>query len=193
MMESPVMTTKTAEGTTIITAEELLRLPRGKHRYELVKGELREMSPASSRHGRVAMRLGSLLEQFVRKNKLGAVYAAETGFKLRETPDTVRAADVAFIAQERIPAEGEPEDFWAIAPDLVVEVVSPYDTAVEVQDKVTDWLQAGCRLVWVVYPNTQTVTEYRSLAEARVLTAAQNLEGGQVVPGFSCLVSELFE
>lgn len=193
MMESPVMTTKTAEGTTITTAEELLRLPRGKHRYELVKGELREMCPASSRHGRVANQIAFLLTNHIRQHKLGAVYAAETGFKLRENPDTVRAADVAFIAQERIPAEGEPEGFWAIAPDLVVEVVSPGDTAVEVQDKVTDWLQAGCRLVWVVYPNTQTVTEYRSLAEARVLTAAQNLEGGQVTPGFSCLVSELFE
>lgn len=144
-MESPVMTTKTAEGTTITTAEELLRLPRGKHRYELVKGELREMCPASSPHGRVANQIAFLLTNHIRQHKLGAVYAAETGFKLRENPDTVRAADVAFIAQERIPAEGEPEGFWAIAPDLVVEVVSPGDTAVEVQDKVTDWLQAGCR------------------------------------------------
>jgi Uma2 family endonuclease len=138
------------------------------------------------------MRIGSLIEQFARKNKIGTVYAAETGFQLRENPDTVRAADAAFIAQGRIPADGEPEGYWAIAPDLVVEVVSPSDSASEVQNKVTDWLDAGCRLVWVVYPDTTTITEYRSLTEVRVLTAEQSLDGGDVLPGLTCPIGEIF-
>jgi len=176
----------------LITADELLQLTQDGPRYELIKGELIEMSPAGPRHGRIAMRLGSLLEQFTRQTGLGVVYAAETGFKLSENPDTVRAADAAFVAQTRIPAAGEPEGYWAIAPDLVVEVVSPSDAAATIQTKVTDWLAAGCRLVWVVYPDTQTVTEYRSLTEVRVLTRQDKLSGGDVLPGFTCLIGELF-
>ncbi len=191
-----VMTKSETQMTTTsspMTATELLHLPRAGLRYELVKGELLEMSPTGSRHGRIAMRLGALLEQYTRQQKLGVVYAAETGFKLQENPDTVRAADAAFVAQERIPPEGEPEGYWAIAPDLVVEIVSPSDSALLVQAKVTDWLEAGCRLVWVVYPDTRTVTEYRSLKEAQVLRDDQNLTGGEVLPGFSCAIAKIFE
>ena len=194
-METTLTATK-AKGTLTsgpMTAEQLLRLPPDGRRYELVEGELKVMTPASPRHGRIAMRMGSLIEQYARQHDLGIVYAAETGFQLRENPDTVRAADAAFVAKSRIPPEGEPEGYWAIAPDLVVEVVSPSDSASEVQSKVSDWLEAGCQLVWVVYPDTQTVTEYHSLTEIRVLTAGQSLEGGDTLPGFACLVSEIFE
>lgn len=189
-----MMTTKpdAPAASAPVTADQLLQLPENGTRYELVKGDLIEMSPASPRHGRIAMRIGALLEQYVRQQKLGVVYPAETGFKLQENPDTVRAADAAFVAQARIPAEGEPEGYWAIAPDLVVEVVSPSDSALLVQGKVTDWLAAGCRLVWVLYPDTRTVTEYRSLADVRVLTANENLDGADVLPGFSCAVVDLF-
>jgi Uma2 family endonuclease len=176
----------------LVTTDKLLELSAQDHRYELVKGKLIEMSPAGTRHGRIAGNALFYLLSFAKENKLGVVYAAETGFKLTENPDTVRAADAAFIAQERFPPEGEPEGYWAIAPDLVVEVVSPSDSAQMVQAKVTDWLTAGCRLVWVVYPDTQTVTEYHSLSEARVLTHQQKLEGGAVLPGFECLIEQLF-
>jgi Uma2 family endonuclease len=194
-METALTATK-AKGVLTsgpMTADELLRLRPDGRRYELVKGELKVMTPASPRHGRIAMRVGSLIEQYARQHDLGIVYAAETGFQLRKNPDTVRAADAAFVAKSRIPPEGEPEGYWATAPDLVVEVVSPSDSASEVQSKVADWLEAGCRLVWVVYPDTQTVTEYRSLTEIRVLTAEQPLEGDDVLPGFACGVSEIFE
>jgi Uma2 family endonuclease len=175
-----------------MTADQLLQLPPDGHRYELIEGELKVMTPAGSRHGRIANTVAFLLTQHVRHHDLGIVYAAETGFQLRENPDTVRAADAAYVAKRRIPPEGEPEGYWAIAPDLVVEVVSPSDSASEVQSKVADWLEAGCQLVWVVYPDTQTVTECHSLAEIRVLTTGQSLEGGHVLPGFACLVSEIF-
>lgn len=176
-----------------MTADELLQLPHLGQRYELVKGELKKMSPASPRHGRIANIVAFLLTQHARQHNLGVVYAAETGFKLGENPDTVRAADAAFVAQSRIPADGEPEGYWAIAPDLVVEIVSPSDSALAVQSKVTDWLAAGCRLVWVVYPDTQTVTEYHSLTEVQVLTAEEILKGDDVLPGFTCPINQLFE
>jgi Uma2 family endonuclease len=184
--------TDTVATPTSVTADELLRLSHTGRRYELIRGELKEMSPAGPRHGRIAMRLGSLIEQYVRQHNLGVVYAAETGFKLRENPDTVRAADASFVAQNRIPSTGEPEGYWAIAPDLVVEVVSPNDTALEIQSKVSDWLAADCRLVWVIYPDTQMVMEYRSLTEARMLTIEETLEGFDVLPGFTCPISQIF-
>ena len=187
-----VETASPVQPKQIITAEQLLGIYKPGRRFELIKGELREMSPAGSRHGRIAMRLGALLEHFTRSHNLGVVYAAETGFKLHENPDTVRAADAAFVAQERIPAEGEPDGFWAIAPDLVVEVVSPGDKATEIQSKATGWLEAGCRAVWVVYPHNQTVVVYHSLTDIRVLTADQSLEGGDVLSGFSITINQIF-
>ena len=84
--------------TQLMTADELLKLPRGRFRYELVKGELRTMSPAGDEHGIVIMNLAAPLAVHVKTNKLGFVYGAETGFKIATNPDTVRAPDIAFIA-----------------------------------------------------------------------------------------------
>jgi Uma2 family endonuclease len=178
--------------TKILTAEELMDLPEDGFRYELVKGELVKMTPTGLRHGRIAMRLGSRLEQHASKHNLGSVYAAETGFLLASDPDTVRAPDASFVAAGRIPPEGEPDKFGPFAPDLAVEVISPSDRVVEVEEKVMEYLEAGTRLVWVVNPNAETVTEYRSLTQVRILTSDDVLEGGDVLPGFKCPVREIF-
>ena len=86
--------------TNPMTAQQLAALPDDGKRYELVRGELHMMSPAGHEHGRVAMRLGSQLEQHVRGHQLGTVYAAETGFLIAREPDTVRAPDVAFVSAQ---------------------------------------------------------------------------------------------
>jgi Uma2 family endonuclease len=190
MMERVMERTKIK---TLMTAEELLRLPDDGLRYELVRGELIVMTPASPRHGRIAMQLGRLLANHVAEHQLGEVYAAESGFKLAQDPDTVRAPDLSFIVRERIPPQEEQDGFWALAPDLVAEIISPNDTAQDVQTKVVEWLAAGVRLVWVVYPDERMVTEYRSLTQVRVLTAGDSLDGGDVVPGFTCPLSDLFD
>ncbi|HXV99305.1 MAG TPA: Uma2 family endonuclease [Anaerolineae bacterium] len=75
---------------------------------------------------------------------------------------------------------------------MVVEAVSPSDTALDVQSKVTDWLAAGCRLVWVIYPDTQSAVAYHSPANIRMIASDQTLEGGDVLPGFACPIQELF-
>lgn len=176
-----------------MTAEELLGLPDDGKRHELVEGELKEMTPAGARHGSAAAALTVLLGQHVGAKRLGTVLAAETGFIISRNPDTVRAPDVSFVAQERIPPEGPPEGYWELAPDLAVEVVSPNDTAAGVQSKVQMWLESGVRLVWVVYPETRSVVAYRSLKEISTFTAGDTLGGGDVVPGFECKVAEIFE
>ncbi|MDQ3804313.1 MAG: Uma2 family endonuclease [Acidobacteriota bacterium] len=178
--------------TQLVTADELLLLPRGRFRYELVEGELRTMPPAGEEHGAVAMNLAAPLTLYVKANKLGLVLAAETGYKLAANPDTVLAPDVAFVRRERVEQTGIMKGFREGAPDLAVEVMSPGDTPKEVTEKAGKWLAAGALAVWVVNPKRRTVTVYRSLKDATTLTEADELDGGEVVPGFRCRVSELF-
>ena len=176
----------------LMTADELLALPRGEFRYELVNGELKKMSPAGHYPGRIIMELASPLQVFVKKAKLGKVYAAETGFVLTTNPDTVRAPDIAFIRQERVAEVGRSKGFWKGPPDLAVEVISPSDTVGEVEGKVHMWLERGTRLVWLVSPKLCNVTVYRSLIDIETLTEKEILDGGDVVPGFQISVAEIF-
>lgn len=187
LSDSPTTTKKT------MTAVDLYNMPDHGGHHELVKGELIPMSPASTLHGDIAMRLGSHMWNYATENNLGKVFAAETGFILAQNPDTVRAPDVAFVAKERIPEEGVPETgFWAIAPDLVAEVVSPNDRQSEVQDKVTDYLASGVRLVWIVDPQTKTVMVYQHPQQVQLLLASDALNGGDVLPGFELPLAKLF-
>lgn len=176
----------------LMTADELLALPRGEFRYELVNGELKKMSPAGQKHGRIIVRLTVPLAKHVLDHHLGEVYAAETGFKLRSKPDTVLAADIAFVRRERLEDLGETEGYWPAAPDLAVEVNSPSDTVREVEKKVMEWLGFGTRLVWVVSSKLHTVTVYRSLTDIAVLTEKDILDGGDVVPGFQLSIADIF-
>ncbi len=175
-----------------VTAEELLRMPDDGFRYELVRGELRRMTPAGSVHGRVAMNIGTALNNRVKAHDLGTVYAAETGFRLATDPDTVRAPDVAFVRRERVEAVGEVEGYWPGAPDLAVEVISPDDSHAEVEGKVFDWLEAGTKMVLVVNPHRRSVTLYRSQSDITILTGTDVLDGGDLVPGFKLSLREIF-
>lgn len=180
-----------AEIVGTATADELLRLPDNGFRYELVRGELRRMSPAGFRHGEVALRLGSSLSQHVRAHGLGRALAAETGFLLASNPDTVRAPDVAFVREARVPSGCTPSGFWPGTPDLAAEVVSPGDSWSEVREKVRDWLDAGCAMVLVLDPRERSVTVFRD-GDVRILLGHDVLEGGEVVPGWTVPVRELF-
>jgi len=177
----------------LLTAEELLRMPDSASGYELIAGELRKKSPANRTHCIVAGRLHSLLGQYVLQHKLGETLVAEPGFVLARDPDTVRVPDIAFLRSERLRRRDRREAFWAGAPDLAVEVVSPNDTHSEVDEKVKAWLDAGAAMVWVVNPASRSVTVYRSPTRIKTLTEKDELDGEDVVPGFRCRVSEIFE
>ena len=166
----------------IMTADELLQIP-DKH-AELVRGVLVVREPPGLRHGRIALELGRRLADHVAAGRLGRVYV-ESGFKLSSNPDTVRGPDVAFISQTRLP-EPEPVGYPALAPDLVVEILSPGDRPGEVLGKVADWLSAGTRLVWVIDPERRLARVYRSDGTEEIVTADRALQGADVVPGFAC-------
>lgn len=150
------------------------------------------MSPASQQHGRLGMRVSGPLDRYVEEHGLGIVFAAETGFRLASSPDTVLAPDVAFVRQERVDAIGDVEGYWPGAPDLAVEVVSRHDLYTAVEEKVIDWLEAGAGMVVVVNPRKRTVTVYRSLTAITILTEQDTLDGGDVVPGWPLPVRDIF-
>jgi len=174
-----------------MTADELLRLKLPDKRTELVRGVLVVREPPGYLHGRVAAKLAHFLMNHVGANDLGCVLAAETGFKLSTDPDTVRAPDVAFIRRDRLP-EPPPTGYAELAPDLVVEVLSPDDRPGEVLAKVADWLNADVKLVWVVDPRHRCVRVYRENGSESLLTERGALDGEDVVPGFTCPVATIF-
>ena len=176
----------------LLSAEEFFEFSFHNRRAELIHGEVFDMSPAGGEHGIIAMRLGGRLFAYAEEHKSGEVCAAETGFIVRRNPDTVRAPDVAFISHERMGSTRRPKKFWPFAPDLAVEVVSPSDIAEESEQKVRDWFQGGTLQVWIVYPATHAIHVYRSATDVRILEDGDALTDDAVVPGFSCVVADIF-
>jgi Uma2 family endonuclease len=175
----------------VVTAEELLHRSLPDKQVELVRGRLIVREPPGYRHGVIAMAVATRIAEFVRLRELGVVVAAETGFKLFSDPDTVRAADAAFISRVRAP-DPPPRGYLALAPDLVVEVLSPTDRAGEVLNKVGDWLSAGSRLVWVIDPIRRRALVYRADGSVSLLAEHDALDGEDVLPGFSCSLTEVW-
>ncbi|MBL6705805.1 MAG: Uma2 family endonuclease [Planctomycetaceae bacterium] len=176
----------------IVTAADLLKLTEDGQRYELIEGEVRAMSPAGNKHGKIAMALGFRPAAFVQEHKLGAVCAAETGFLIQQDPDTVRDPDVTFVTQTRIDEVGPVDGYWTGDPDIVAEVVSPNDRFSDTEQKALSWLKAGSKIVWGVDPAQAHVTEYRGVSEILVLSSEENLTASQLLPGWEVTIAELF-
>ncbi len=181
-----------AVNTQLMTAEELLRLPRGTWRYELVNGKLRRMAPSGFTHGTVAAEIGARLTTFVREQGLGQVCAAETGFFLRRDPDTVRAPDAAFVSTATLERASPAGGFFPGAPDLAIEVISPSDTHTNVEEKVAEWLAAGTKVVVVLDPRRKATRICRPGGEVLTLGPADTLSVADLLPGWLVPLSEIF-
>jgi len=173
------------------TPEDLLFMEDG-HRYELIDGRLveRHMGALASLIGSTLMTLVGI---HVRAQRLGLVFNPECGYQIfGKEGNNVRFADGSFIRRGRLPDDRPPNGHMRMAPDLVVEVVSPNDLAYEVEQKVEDYLQVGVRLIWVVFPNTCRVMVYRPDGKVARLIATDELSGEDVIPGFTCRLDEVF-
>jgi len=177
----------------LMTADELLHLPRGTWRYELVNGALRRMTPAGHVDGRVAARVAARLGPFVEEPGFGEVYAAETGFLLRRSPDTVRAPDAAFVSADRLASMVlQPEGYFPGPPDFAVEVLSPSDTSRDVEAKVADWLECGCRAVLVLNPPTGTARLHRPGQTPEDFAPGNVVTVSDLLPGWSLDLAAIF-
>lgn len=177
---------------SLVTADELARMSFPDKQVELVRGVVIVREPPGTWHGRVAGRFFRRVEDFARARGLGEVFPQDTGFKIARDPDTVRGPDLAFVSRER--AEAIPREGYAeLAPDLVAEIVSPGDRPGEVLAKVSDWLEAGTRLVWLLYPHRPELRIYRADGTMSILGPDDILDGEGVLPDFALRVRELLD
>ena len=177
----------------LMTVEEFLRadVPDGK--AELVRGELRVTPPPGAPHGAAAINLVFLLGDHVRARKLGRVFGDSFGYVLTQLPHTVRVPDASFVRADRLPAEGIGPGLLEFAPDLAIEVLSPSESASELEEKLSDYAVAGVPLIWVVDPKRRTVRIMNLARPVRWLQESDTLDGEDVIPGFSCRVTDIFE
>ncbi|HEX5166832.1 MAG TPA: Uma2 family endonuclease [Thermomicrobiales bacterium] len=169
-----------------------MAMPDDGYRYELVRGELVRLPMSAHQSSRIAIRIANRIGPFVEAGNLGNIAGADGAYIFARDPYTVRIPDLSFVRAERLPPPDAWVKFLELAPDLAVEVVSPSDSANEIQDKVNEYLDVGVRLIWVVYPIQHTITVYSADRIGRVLTDADTLDGGDVLPGFSLPVAEIF-
>jgi Uma2 family endonuclease len=174
----------------LLTGEELFAMG-DIGRAELVKGELIYMSPTEHPHGYYEVNFVLALGAFVRTHKLGRVLSGEVGIYTSRNPDTVRGADVAFISNERL-AQVQSSSYLDVAPELIVEVMSPDDRWSEVNEKLEEYFAIGVKMIWVADPRGRQVYVYRSLTDIERFTADESLSAGEVLPGFNVPVAELF-
>jgi Uma2 family endonuclease len=170
------------------TEDDLRATPRDGQKYELVDGEIR-VSPAGARHEAVSLKLASRLLAYVASTGAGHAFGSSVGFRL--PGGNVRSPDASFVASGRFPGDTPPDDFGDLAPDLAVEVLSPSERPRHVLDKVGEYLEAGVRAVWVIDPRKAKAITYRSLSDVTELGADDDLEGGDVLPGFRCRLADI--
>ncbi|MBI3329217.1 MAG: Uma2 family endonuclease [Nitrospinae bacterium] len=157
--------------------------------YEIVAGQPEEKPMGGARHSGIGVRLIVRLAGHVEAHQLGGIYGPDAMFQIGENE---RIPDVAFVSAARLPAEGEPEGIWPLAPDLAVEIISPNDLYERVLRKVEEYFAGGVQQVWLISPEHQTITIYHSPTRTTILTEADDLVSDELLPGFHCRIADLF-
>ena len=186
-----VETMSTVAAKTEYTIEDLLAMPDGKS-FELVDGQLVEVN-VSNLSSFVATKTSTRLDNYCSTNDLGEVFGSDAYYEcFPDRPRHARKPDVSFIRKARLPADWFEQGYFRIAPDLAVEVISPGDSAYEVDEKITELLDAGVQLVWEINPEERIVFVHRG--DRPILKLKENvlLDGEDVIQGFSCRVGDLF-
>ena len=181
-----------ATSTALMTAEELMQLPRGYYRAELINGELITMPLPGLPHGRIATRIGRPLAQFVEDHDLGEVFIGDVGFQLTWNPDTVLGPDVSFISKVRLGEVMEINRYWQGPPDLAVEVYSPGYRPGKVNQRISRLCSFGTKQVWIVDLKRRSVAVYRSGSDVTTFSGSDYLESQDLFPGFRLSLDKIF-
>lgn len=176
---------------TPVTLEQFLAQPEDPfYRDEVSRGQLVREPPPSDLHGAVVIELALLLGSYLKEQPIGRLRSG-SGFLLQREPLTVRAPDIAFVCAPRLVGEYA-ATFFDGAPDLAIEVVSPANSASDMQEKIAQYFEAGTSIIWVVYPRTRSVALHHANGEIRLLAGDDLLSAPGVLPGFAVRVSALF-
>ncbi|WP_165244072.1 Uma2 family endonuclease [Paludisphaera soli] len=183
-----------ASNPRLMTAEEFLQADLGDGQFELVRGEVVRLSPPLYEHGFICSNLTFHLGSYARRTGFGHTASNDTSVQTQRGPDTVRGPDVLFFSNARWPKPKPAAVIPPIAPDVAVEVVSPGDRRGEIEAKVGEYLAAGTLAVWVVYPRKRSVVIHRDPeSPPDVLKDGDAIDDQPELPGFRCLVSEIFD
>ena len=186
-----------AVGSVLMTTEELLAMPDDGVDRELIRGELREsrMTTRSRLHCDVAAQLTYLLKQWRAQQPppRGKVYVGEVRVRLRRDPDTVVGIDLVYVSPAAEQAMGNNVSFIEGPPVLVIEIISPSDTAEGMSEKIREYQSAGVPLIWYVDPAVRTVTAYRLDGRHVLFNTHQDLTAEPELPGFCVPVATIFE
>lgn len=178
----------------LMTADDLAQMtPEPGYRYELIRGVVRRVAAAGARHGRIAFGVALRLGNHVEEDRLGSLFSSDTGFVIERDPEVIAMPDIGFVRTERMPPGETPEGYVPVVPDLAVEVVSPTDRWVDVEEKVALYLDNGVPLVWLFVPRLRVVRVYAAGKPVEELDEDGVLDGGEVVPGFRLAIRDVLE
>jgi Uma2 family endonuclease len=179
----------TATQPKLMTAEEFMAADLGEGRYELVRGRVIEVPPEGPDHVSVCASVARVFLLYGDRARLG--YPLSNGVLTEHGPDTVRLPDVSFYSHARWPVSQATGALVPIPPDLAIEVASPLDRGGSILKKVSEYLQVGVPMIWVVYPKQRCVAVYVD-DEPMIFWEKDILEGFPELPGFRCPVADLF-
>ena len=181
---------------TLLTADEFYDFCcKNDGRYELVDGEVVELSPVNDEHSGIASNIVTAFNNYSRRHGFGQA-GVEAGYIVLSGPDTVRGPDVAFRLVPRN-RRRQSAGFLSGAPDIAVEVVSPSNTASEIERKIGEYLAAGAQRVWVVFPATRRavrrVVIHHPNGATVTYTGDDVITDEELLPEFSLPLAEIFE
>jgi len=187
-----MMETLTITNESLITGEALFEMG-DIGRCELIEGRIVKMSPTGAVHGELSSELDFLLRTFVKKNRdAGKVFVGETGVYIKQNPDTIRAADVIFISVERWKRCNPDRAFLDVAPELVVEIVSPTDRWQDIREKILDYFSIEVTWVWIVEPKKRAILVFTSPTAFLEYNTGDMLKGEGPLQGFELDVANYF-
>jgi Uma2 family endonuclease len=176
-----------------LTAEQFAALPAVDRSQELIAGRVVDMPSPLTPHGQVIFNLAFLLKTYLKTNDIGRAWGAESGLITSRGPDSVRGMDAAFCSYARWPKGESQKGYSQFVPELVIEVLSPDDRWPRVLRKITEYFDTGVVVVCTADPELKTVQIHTDSASSRTLRAEDTFELPQILPAFSCRVSEWFE